>query len=36
MIVCEEMKKLRKMLDEKNISWHDASEIMSESKDWPM
>lgn len=36
MIVCEEMKKLRKMLDEKNISWHDASEIMSEIKEWPM
>lgn len=36
MIVCEEMKKLRQMLDEKNIPWHDASEIMSEDKDWPM
>ena len=36
MIVCEEMKKLRQMLDEKNIPWHDASEIMSEDKEWPM
>lgn len=36
MIVCEEMKKLRQMLDKKNIPWHDASEIMSDDKDWPM
>lgn len=36
MIVCEEMKKLRQMLDEKNIPWHDASDVMSGSKDWPM
>ena len=36
MTVCEEMKKLRQMLDEKNIPWHDASEIMSEDKEWPM
>lgn len=36
MIVCEEMKKLRKMLDEKGIEWHDASEIMSKDKEWPM
>lgn len=36
MTVCEEMKKLRKMLDEKNIPWHDASETMSEDKEWPM
>lgn len=36
MIVCEEMQKLRKMLDEKGIEWHDASEVMSEDKDWPM
>lgn len=36
MIVCEEMKKLRQMLDEKNIPWHDASDVMSESKEWPM
>ena len=36
MIVCDEMKKLRQMLDEKNITWHDASDVMSESKEWPM
>lgn len=36
MIVCEEMQKLRKMLDKKNIPWHDASDVMSEDKDWPM
>lgn len=36
MIVCEEMNKLRQMLDKKNIPWHDKSEIMSENKDWPM
>lgn len=36
MTVCDEMKKLRQMLDEKNIPWHDASDVMSESKDWPM
>lgn len=36
MIVCDEMKKLRQMLDEKNIPWHDASDIMSESKEWPV
>lgn len=36
MTICEEMKKLRQMLDEKNIPWHDASEVMSEDKDWPM
>jgi hypothetical protein len=36
MIVCEEMKKLRQMLDEKGIEWHDASDVMSEDKDWPM
>lgn len=36
MIVCEEMKKLRQMLDEKNIPWHDNSEVMSEDKEWPM
>lgn len=33
MIVCEEMQKLRKMLDEKGIEWHDNSEVMSESKE---
>ncbi len=36
MTVCDEMKKLRQMLDEKNIPWHDASEIMSEDKEWPV
>ena len=36
MKICEEMQKLRQMLDEKNIPWHDASEIMSEDKEWPM
>lgn len=36
MIVCEEMQKLRKMLDEKGIEWHDASETMSEDKELPM
>ena len=36
MTVCDEMKKLRQMLDEKNIPWHDASEVMSEDKEWPM
>lgn len=36
MTVCDEMKKLRQMLDEKNIPWHDDSEVMSEDKDWPM
>lgn len=36
MIVCYEMQKLRQMLDKKNIPWHDASEIMSEDKEWPM
>lgn len=36
MIVCDEMKKLRQMLDEKNIPWHDASDVMSGSKEWPM
>lgn len=36
MIVCDEMKELRKMLDEKNIPWHDASDVMPEDKDWPM
>lgn len=36
MTVCDEMKKLRQMLDEKNISWHDASDIMSKSKEWPV
>lgn len=36
MTVCEEMKKLRKMLDEKEIEWKDNSEVMSESKEWPM
>lgn len=36
MIVCEEMKKLRKMLDKKGIEWHDASETASERKDWPI
>ena len=36
MIVCDEMKKLRQMLDEKGIEWHDASDVMSESKEWPM
>lgn len=35
MIVCEEMQKLRKMLDEKNIPWNDASEDASEDKEWP-
>jgi hypothetical protein len=36
MTVCEEMQKFRKMLDEKGIEWHDDSEVMSESKEWPM
>lgn len=36
MIVCEEMQKLRKMLEKKGIEWHDNSEVMSESKEWPM
>lgn len=36
MTVCDEMKKLRQMLDEKNIPWHDASEVMSEDKECPM
>lgn len=36
MTVCEEMQKLRKMLDEKGIEWRDNSEVMSESKEWPM
>ncbi|MEE1037813.1 MAG: hypothetical protein U0K95_01500 [Eubacterium sp.] len=36
MTVCDEMKELRKMLDEKNIPWHDASDVMSEDKDWPV
>lgn len=36
MKICEEMQKLRQMLDEKNIPWHDASEVMSEDKEWPM
>lgn len=36
MTVCDEMKELRKMLDEKNIPWHDASDVMPEDKDWPM
>jgi len=30
------MKRLRKMLNEKNIPWYDASDIMSESKEWPV
>ena len=36
MIVCEEMQKLRKMLEKKGIEWHDNSEVMSENKEWPM
>jgi len=36
MKICEEMQKLRQMLDEKNIPWHDKSEVMSEDKEWPM
>lgn len=36
MIICKEMQKLRQMLDKKNISWNDASEVMSEDKEWPM
>ena len=28
--ICDEMKKLRKMLDDKKIEWVDASEEMSE------
>ena len=36
MTVCEEMQKLRKMLEKKEIEWHDNSEVMSESKEWPM
>ena len=36
MAVCEEMQKLRKMLDEKGIEWHDDSDVMSEDKNWPM
>ena len=35
MIVCEKMQKLRKMLDEKRIEWHDNSEVMSERKSGP-
>ena len=36
MIVCDEMKKLRWMLDEKGVEWHDASDVMSGSREWPM
>lgn len=32
MTVCEEMKKLRQMLDEKGIEWHDKSEVISKKK----
>ncbi len=36
MTVCEEMKKLRKMLDEKEIEWKDNSEVISKSEEWPI
>ena len=34
--ICEEMKKLRNLLDEKNIPWQDHSEDTTRNKDWPM
>lgn len=35
-IVCEEMKKLRQMLDEKNIQWEDDSEVLSVRTEFPI
>ena len=31
MQICEQMKKLREILNEKNIAWHDMSDEMSET-----
>ncbi len=36
MIVCDEMKKLRQMLDERKIPWEDASDAFEENKEFPM